>query len=148
MGYDTDFRGSFAFNRTPPRELDNLLGKLVKVRHDDDQRWPSIYCQWKLDRDWNSREWVLIWDGGEKFYAYAEWLQLILDDIVEQNSLNDYPEGDVKLNGTVRWRGENFDDIGYLEVSDNVLTVHRGYWPPVMVIDDRPPSNYPLPLIR
>ena len=145
MGYTTEFKGSFRFNRTPPRKLEQFVHDLGKKPHN---RGPSIWCQWKLDRDWDTRDWTLCWDGNEKFYGYVEWLQLILDEIQEANfRFDDCPEGPTLLNGVVRWRGEDFDDIGYLEVSDNHLVVHRGYWPPVMVVDDRPPSNYPLPLV-
>jgi len=36
----------------------------------------SYYCQWMPSDDGK----LLVWDGGEKFYEYVEWLQYLIDN--------------------------------------------------------------------
>ena len=33
------------------------------------------------------------------------------------------PKWNIKLNGTIKWRGENMNDIGKIVVEDNKVTV-------------------------
>ncbi len=77
---------------------------------------PGLWCQWIPTEDGVAIE----WDGGEKFYSYVEWLQYIIENFLK-------PWGYV-LNGTVRWRGENFDDIGVISVIDNQIKVEESVW--------------------
>lgn len=74
---------------------------------------PSLWCQWVVDEEEN----VLVWDGGEKFYHYIEWLKYLITNFIE-------PSG-YKLNGKVRWRGEDFDDMGAIVVQDNKVKVEN-----------------------
>ena len=50
----------------------------------------------------------------EKFYHYDEWLKVIIDEFLA-------PCGH-KVNGRVRWQGEDFSDCGWLVVKDNVVS--------------------------
>ena len=68
---------------------------------------PGLWCQWVPTEDGEAIE----WDGGEKFYNYVEWIKYLIDKILK-------PRGYV-LNGSVRWRGEDFDDDGTIIVEDN-----------------------------
>jgi hypothetical protein len=70
---------------------------------------PGLWCQWVPTDDGLHIE----WDGGEKFYAYAEWLDYIIRNILE-------PRGYV-LNGTVQWQGEESSDVGRIVVRNNLV---------------------------
>lgn len=72
---------------------------------------PSLWCQWVPNEDGTAIE----WDGGEKFYAYSEWLFYIINKILAPNGYT--------LNGTVVWQGEETGDVGKIHVVDNVVTV-------------------------
>lgn len=74
---------------------------------------PSLWCQWVIDED-NE----LVWDGGEKFYYYIEWLQYLITNFFQ-------PWG-VLLNGEIEWVGEDRNDIGKIIVLDNIITVKKG----------------------
>ena len=72
---------------------------------------PSLWCQWVPNEDGTAIE----WDGGEKFYAYSEWLFYIINKILAPNGYT--------LNGTVVWQGEETGDVGKIHVVNNVITV-------------------------
>lgn len=55
------------------------------------------------------------WDQNEKFYEYVAWLRYMIDNFFS-------PAGH-KLNGTVEFQGESFDDRGAIVVTDNVVEV-------------------------
>jgi len=71
---------------------------------------PNIWCQWTPNQDGTSIE----WDGGEKFYSYIEWIEYLIVNFLK-------PWG-YTLNGVVSWRGENFQDVGDIIVTDNIVT--------------------------
>lgn len=73
---------------------------------------PGLWCQW-VPTDDNQG---LMWDGGEKFYSYVEWLQYIIENFLKRWGLT--------LNGEVRWSGEDTSDVGLIKVKDNVVSVH------------------------
>jgi hypothetical protein len=68
---------------------------------------PGLWCQWIPDRYGRA----IVWDRGEKFYDYVEWLQYLIKHFLK-------PWGYV-LNGEVQWRGEDRDDRGVIAVSAN-----------------------------
>jgi hypothetical protein len=73
---------------------------------------PGLWCQWIIvDNE-------LIWDGGEKFYYYVEWLQYLINHF--------FSKWDVLLNGEIEWQGEDRDDFGQIVVTDNVIKVLTG----------------------
>lgn len=72
---------------------------------------PSLWCQWVPNEDGTAIE----WDGGEKFYAYSEWLFYLINKVLAPNGYT--------LNGTVIWQGEETGDVGKIHVVDNVVTV-------------------------
>lgn len=71
---------------------------------------PGLWCQWVPTEDGSGIE----WDGGEKFYDYAEWIEYLIEHFLA-------PWGYV-LNGTVTYRGERFGDMGRIAVKDNEVT--------------------------
>ena len=72
---------------------------------------PGLWLQWKMMDDRQTIE----WDGGEKFYAYTDWMEYIIDKILA-------PAG-YKVNGTIAWSGEEVGDNGEIIVVDNIVTV-------------------------
>jgi len=73
---------------------------------------PGLWCQWVPTKCGRGIE----WDQGEKFYNYFEWLEYIVSNFLK-------PWGYV-LNGKVKWRGEEFDDIGTIVVEDNLVVTY------------------------
>ena len=84
---------------------------LSVIDHNDPPKnQPGLWCQWVPSADGEGIE----WNGGEKFYYYVEWLNYIIKNFL-------IPWGLV-LNGTVKWRGEDFNDAGKIIVKDNVVS--------------------------
>jgi hypothetical protein len=75
---------------------------------------PGLWCQWVPTDDGCE----LIWDGGEKFYNYVEWLDYLIDKILA-------PRG-YTLNGECQWFGEERDDVGVIIVKNNKVTTKAG----------------------
>ena len=71
---------------------------------------PGLWCQWVLSKDGKE----LMWDGGEKFYNYVEWLEYMIKNFFE-------PWG-IKLDGVIKWSGEDREDIGSIKVVKNKVT--------------------------
>lgn len=69
----------------------------------------ASYCQWKPTDDGL----FIMWDLGEKFYGWLEWLQYIVEHHLK-------PWG-YRLSGEVRWRGEDPSDSGIIYVKDNQI---------------------------
>ena len=72
---------------------------------------PGLWCQWTPTEDRTT----LVWDEGEKFYDYTEWLVYIVDRILA-------PKGYV-VDGEVTWQGEARDDNGKITVVQNEIYV-------------------------
>lgn len=70
---------------------------------------PGLWCQWIPTEDGTA----IVWDGGEKFYEYVEWLEYLINNFLA-------PWGYV-LNGEVEWFGEDANDRGKIVVSNNVV---------------------------
>jgi hypothetical protein len=83
--------------------------------NDSPSTQPGLWCQWIPTEGGEA----IIWDFGEKFYNYVEWLEYIIENFID-------PWG-YKMNGTVYWHGEDTDDIGSIIVVDNVVDVRNGY---------------------
>ena len=75
---------------------------------------PGLWCQWTVYAD-DEQNQTFEWDGGEKFYEYVKWLEYMVKFFFT-------PWG-VMLNGTIEWRGEEWDDNGVITVENNVITV-------------------------
>jgi len=72
---------------------------------------PGLWCQWVPNEEGTS----IIWDQGEKFYNYVEWIEYLVEHFLK-------PWGYV-LNGEVEWQGEERDDRGMIVIKDNVVKV-------------------------
>ena len=78
------------------------------------QTQPGLWCQWVVSEDGKRLE----WDGCEKFYNYMEWLDYLIVEFFN-------PLGYI-LNGSVEWQGEDYDDLGTIVVTDNVVDIEYG----------------------
>lgn len=74
---------------------------------------PSLWCQWIPSEDKKS----IVWDQGEKFYDYVDWLQYLVNWLA--------PRGYI-LTGNVEWQGEDFSDRGLIVVTDNNIVTKEG----------------------
>lgn len=108
MGYQTDFDGKFDLSRVLTVTESNTLKEFADERHEGDG-FPGYYCQWVPTKDGLGIE----WDGNEKFYDYVEWLEYLIKNYFE-------PWG-IKVNGAIRYQGEEIGDVGRVEVKDNVV---------------------------
>lgn len=72
---------------------------------------PGLWCGWVP----NNEGTAIVWDGGEKFYHYEEWVEYLIEHFLK-------PWGYV-LNGEVEWQGEERDDRGMIVVDNNVVKV-------------------------
>lgn len=72
---------------------------------------PGLWCQWRPDDDGSA----IVWDGGEKFYNYIEWIQYLIQSILS-------PRG-YTLTGEVEWRGEDAGDFGCIIIKNNVVSI-------------------------
>jgi hypothetical protein len=72
---------------------------------------PGLWLQWVSSDDGTE----LQWDGGEKFYAYIEWLEYLLEKFFT-------PWG-YTLNGLVHYEGEESDDRGCIRITNNCLEI-------------------------
>ena len=117
MGYTTEFEGEFTI--TPPLQdgdhfhLEKVLGGSRKIEGAPEAHWGGG-CDWEADEEGKT----LSWNEAEKFYDYIPWIKCLAKNFFE-------PRG-YKLNGDVRWSGEDMTDIGVISIKDNVVTVKEG----------------------
>lgn len=108
MGYTTDFDGRFELSRALTVPESNELKKFADDRHEG-EGYPGYYCQWIPSEDGLGIQ----WDGNEKFYEYVEWIEYLIKHYFEKWG--------VKVNGVVRYQGEEIGDVGRIEIKDNVV---------------------------
>ena len=95
--------------------ISNIMGQEQDDSIIDYNGWecsvhPGLWCQWIINDNGE-----LEWDGGEKFYNYIEWLEYLIEHFFK-------PLGYI-LNGDIQWYGEDRDDIGNINVIDNVINI-------------------------
>ena len=110
MGYTTRFSGALALSRALTMQEAKTM---LQFNEDPDliqgQR-PSSYLQWVPSEDLQ----YIVWDEGEKFYSYDEWMTWLLRHL---DSIG------VKANGYLYWVGEDRSDTGEIAVIDSQMTV-------------------------
>lgn len=72
---------------------------------------PGLWCQWIYSEEDN----IIEWNGGEKFYNYVDWIKYIIEKILNPNGY--------KLNGVVKWQGEESFDRGEIQITNNKVRV-------------------------
>lgn len=93
--------------RYPDEEYDRYLARRQEAIENGAQ--PGLWCQWTPNDDGTA----IVWDGGEKFYDYVEWIEYIIRNFLK-------PWG-IVANGDVEWQGEEPADRGRIQVRDNVV---------------------------
>ena len=73
---------------------------------------PGLWCQWVIEGN------ELVWDGGEKFYNYIDWLYYLIENFFD-------PLG-YELSGDITWQGEESDDCGTIHVVNNFVEIKYG----------------------
>lgn len=157
MGYSTDFDGSISVS--PPlsqREIDYINkfaetrrmarkngdyfvdgGGLMGQDHAADvidynmppAEQPGLWCQWVVSDDGS-----IVWDGGEKFYAAAAWMEYIVAHFIGENPIAKqvdptrfgFLQGHT-CEGEIFASGEESDDLWKIEVRDNVVSRVDGH---------------------
>lgn len=111
-GLDTKFGvdGEFYFNPESTELGQEREDSIVDFNRPPSTQ-PGLWCQWTPTEDKQG----LVWDEGEKFYDYVEWMEYLIEKILK-------PRGYV-VNGQVTWQGEDSDDKGMIDIRANV--VHR-----------------------
>jgi hypothetical protein len=75
---------------------------------------PSLWCGWIPSNDGTA----IVWDGGEKFYEYQEWIVYIIQNFLQPQ--------EYVLNGAITYQGEDSHDRGTLIITNNTLYIaHR-----------------------
>ena len=87
---------------------------LAKGKAVEEGGQPGLWCQWVP----NDEGTQIVWDEGEKFYEYVEWIRYLIAHFLA-------PWG-YKLNGEVTWVGEDSDDRGVILITDNEVKVGTG----------------------
>lgn len=109
MGYTTRFTGALKLSR----ELTMTEAKwLLECNADPDAikgAKPQSYMQWVPAESLEH----IVWDGGEKFYNYIEWLQWLCEKLAVFG---------IEINGTLYWSGEDITDNGRIEVCASKVT--------------------------
>lgn len=77
---------------------------------------PGLWCDWALNAEGNA----VVWSGAEKFYNAVAWIKFLIIHFFQ-------PWG-YKLNGTMKWQGEDADDAGTIIIVDNVVTTKREHF--------------------
>lgn len=72
---------------------------------------PGLWCQWIYCKEDN----VIKWNGGEKFYNYVDWIKYIIERILKPNNY--------KLNGIVKWQGDETFDRGEIQINNNKIKI-------------------------
>lgn len=91
---------------------------------------PGLWCQWVVTDDGKFIE----WDEGEKFYNAEEWMVYIIGHFLMPGGLAsksgdpqfEHFTFDHTVNGEIGARGDDFDDIWTLVVTDNVVSTVAG----------------------
>lgn len=93
------------------RSRDDSLDPSIIDYNEPPAKQPGLWCQWVVSLNGKYLE----WDGNEKFYNYVKWLEYLINHF--------FTPSNIFMNGSVMWRGEDFDDIGKITVEHNKITV-------------------------
>lgn len=116
MGYTTQFSGTFKIE--PPLSPAQVteVNEFCEERHErPTSNYPSIWCDYEVSPDGTQ----IGWNGSEKSYEMAEWLLYLIERF--------FRPWKRKLDGKMRARGEDFDDVWTLFCEANVVTRKDGW---------------------
>lgn len=112
LGYTGDYgvEGEFFCNATDDTTDDPTHDSIIDYNIPPADQ-PTLWLQWVVSEDRTT----LLWDGNEKFYHYIEWLHYLINKILAPKNY--------QLDGAVRFTGDDFDDIGTINITSNVISV-------------------------
>lgn len=158
MGYTTDFDGSIKVSPPLSQEEIDYLNKFSETRrmarkngdyfvdggglmgqdHADDvidyntppAEQPGLWCQWVVSEEGGEIE----WDGNEKFYEAAAWMEYIIDHFIGSDPIAKrvdptrfgFLQGHT-CEGDILAFGEDAEDLWKIEVRDNVVAEIKGH---------------------
>lgn len=105
MGPEFGFDGEFFVENDDETGVDDV--------NQPPRTQPGLRCQWLVQEDRQT----IMWDEGEKFYAYFPWIKYIIESVLK-------PRGYV-LDGQVSWQGEDPKDHGVISVIANAAVSKR-----------------------
>lgn len=108
--YEGQFGEEGAYYTFPDEESIQLTIRELMDYNIASRVCPSLWCNWSVTDDGK----YLMWDGGEKFYRYTEWLEFLLEHFLA-------PWGYV-LNGGVEFCDEH-DKMGSITIEKNNVSV-------------------------
>lgn len=82
--------------------------------NDPPEGQPGLWCGWVPNDDGSA----IVWDEGEKFYSYVEWIEYLITHFLA-------PWG-YTLSGTIEWSGEEQGDLGKIVIESNAVSVKAG----------------------
>ena len=106
MGYTTIFTGAIALSR--PLSFSEAK-QLLEYSDEPDNiplPHPESYLQWVPSETLDH----IVWDGGEKFYNYVEWMKWLCAWLASIG---------ITASGAVHWSGEDASDQGEILVLDS-----------------------------
>ncbi len=122
MGYDTRFEGEFKITPALDEKTREIFQHWVDydpndvydASHSDDvydASHPNRYMQWIL----YDNETLIFDEESEKFSGYVSWLRYLIKNVFAPNGY--------KLNGAMRWMGEDILDSGAIQIENNKIIV-------------------------
>lgn len=108
--------GEFFVNEKDLKDYGQTKDESILDYNEPPRTQPGLWCQWVPTEDGTAIE----WDGVEKFYNAAEWIEYLVTNILA-------PRGYV-VNGVVDASGEDFSDLWHIEIVDNVVTTGQGHY--------------------
>jgi len=129
MGYTTKFTGAVKLDRKLTMAEAKELLELASSDNSEKVTGIRAYFQW-VPADTLEH---IVWDGNEKFYEYAEQLQWLCGDWLDQRGIT--------ANGEIYWQGEEAGDTGVIRVVANDVTTFpnskpAGKSPRPLTLDD------------
>lgn len=114
LGYTGDYgvEGEFFCDATDDTKDDPTHDSITHFNYPPGDQ-PSLWLQWVVSEDRTT----LSWDEQEKFYDYIEWLHYLIEKILAPKNY--------QLDGAVRFRGDDFDDVGTITITTNNISIHH-----------------------
>jgi hypothetical protein len=141
MGYHTEFSGGIAVKPPLNKSEVEFLQKFNQTRHDgpaettittkdggtvtfkDPGDLPGIWCQWTASDDGKK----IVWDEGEKFYSYEEWMVFIIEYFLQPQAkaASELPflQANHICNGTIHAEGEEGEKFRLVVENNKVRMV-------------------------
>jgi len=99
--------GEFYYDTSDASDMGQIKDTSILEYNQPPSTQPGLWLQWIIGPNNNTLE----WDGNEKFYYYAEWLEYLIEKI--------FKPGKILISGSVDYRGEDWDDHGTITIDND-----------------------------